>query len=140
MGIALEIAHNLAMIPFLPALLDIMYLGRKYRNSAAIAQTYFSLRSKIGLDWLTIQAAQLHADAEWQRSARTILIDDLAQIQVKLTNRVIVENKDDVDAWLHKNRDQIHHIHPILANIKSAGHSDLGMLSYAMRQLERIVD
>jgi glutamate dehydrogenase len=98
------------------------------------------LRSKIGLDWLTLQAAQLHADAEWQRSARTILIDDLAQIQVKLTNRVIVENKDnDVDAWLQKNSDQLHHIHPILANIKSAGHTDLGMLSYAMRQLERIV-
>ena len=53
---------------------------------------------------------------------------------------MIVENENnDVDAWLQENKDQIHHIHPILANIKSAGHSDLGMLSYAMRQLERIV-
>lgn len=140
MGISDDLAHILSMIPFLPALLDIMYLGKKHHNSASIAQTYFALQSKIGLDWLSTQAAQLHADTEWQRSARTILIDDLAQIQVKLTNRVIVENKDnDVDAWLQKNSDKIHHIHPILANIKSAGHADLGMLSYAMRQLERLV-
>jgi glutamate dehydrogenase len=106
----------------------------------AIAQTYFSLRSKIGLDWLTIQTEQIHADAEWQRSARTILIDELSKIQVKLTNRVIIENKDNnVDAWIQKNSDKIHHIYPLLANIKSAGHSDLGMMSYAIRQLERLV-
>lgn len=140
MGISADLAHSLALIPFLPALLDIMYLGKKHHNSDDVAQTYFSLRSKMGLDWLTMQAAQIHADTEWQRSARTILIDDLAQLQVKLTNRVIVESRDnDVDAWLQKNSDQIHHIHPILDNIKSAGHSDLGMLSYAMRQLERLV-
>jgi glutamate dehydrogenase len=140
MGISSAISHSLALIPLLPALLDIMYLGKKHHNSAGVAQTYFSLRSKMGLDWLTMQAAQIHADAEWQRSARSILIDDLAQLQVKLTNRVIVESGDNnVDAWLQKNRDQIHHIHPILANIKSSGHSDLGMLSYAMRQLERLV-
>jgi glutamate dehydrogenase len=140
MGISSEISHNLGLIPFLPALLDIMYLGKKHHNSNGVAQTYFSLRSKMGLDWLTMQAAQIHADTEWQRSARTILIDDLAQLQVKLTNRVIVESGDNnVDDWLQKNSVQIHHIHPILANIKSSGHSDLGMLSYAMRQLERLV-
>jgi glutamate dehydrogenase len=140
MGVPAEIAHNLAMIPFLPAVLDIMYLGKKYHNAVAIAQTYFSLRSKIGLDWLTIQTEQIHADAEWQRSARTILIDELSKIQVKLTNRVIIENKDNnVDAWIQKNSDKIHHIYPLLANIKSAGHSDLGMMSYAIRQLERLV-
>lgn len=52
------------------------------------------VRSKIGLDWLSLQAAQIHADSEWLRSARTILIDDLAQIQVKLTNRVLAENDE----------------------------------------------
>ncbi len=139
-GIPADIARNLSMIPFFPALLDIMILGKKYHNPAAIAQTYFTLRSKIGLDWLTMQAAQIHAESEWQRSARTILIDDLAQIQVKLTNRVITEIQDsDVDTWMQKHKDNIHRIHPILSNIKTAGHSDLGMLSYAMRQLERLV-
>jgi glutamate dehydrogenase len=92
------------------------------------------------LDWLALQAAQIHVNSEWQRSARTILIDDFAQVQVKLTNRVITENQNrDVDVWLQQHKDNIHRIHPILANIKSAGHPDLGMLSYAMRQLERLV-
>jgi len=139
-GMPMDIAQNLSMIPFFPALLDIMILGKKRQNPTTIAQTYFDLRSKIGLDWLTIQAAQIHADSEWQRSARTILIDDLAQIQVKLTNRVMTEIQDnDVDTWMQKHKDNIHRIHPILSSIKNTGHSDLGMLSYAMRQLERLV-
>jgi len=140
LGIPPDIAQSLAMIPFLPALMDIMLLGKKHHNPTAIAQTYFTLRSKIGLDWLTMQASQLHLDTDWQRSARTILIDDLSQIQFKLTSRVLSEGvASDVDAWMQKNKDNIHRIHPILDNIKSAGHPDLGMLSYAMRQLERLV-
>ena len=135
-----DTARSLAIIPFLPALMDIMLLGKKHHNPTAIAQTYFALRSKIGLDWLTMQASQLHLDSDWQRSARTILIDDLSQIQFKLTNRVLTEDIDsDVDAWIQKHKDNIHRIHPILDNIKSAGHPDLGILSYAMRQLERLV-
>jgi glutamate dehydrogenase len=140
LGISEDIAQSLSLIPFLPALLDIMVLGKKHHNLKAIAQTYFALRSKIGLDWLAVQATQIHVDSEWQRSARTILIDDLAQVQVKLTNRVVMETQDnDVEAWMHKHKDSIHRIHPILSNIKSTGHSDLGMISYAMRQLERLV-
>jgi glutamate dehydrogenase len=139
-GIPPATAINFSMIPFLPALVDIMYLSKKQHNALVVANTYFSLRSKIGLDWLSLQAAQIHTESEWQRSARSILIDDLAQIQVKLTNRVMSEEKDcDVDAWMNKHKDNIHHIRPILANLKSAGHADLGMLSYAMRQLERLV-
>ena len=61
-GIPKDIAHSLSLIPFLPALLDIMVLGKKRHNPLAIAHTYFALRSKIGLDWLAIQAAQIHAD------------------------------------------------------------------------------
>ncbi|MBM3632999.1 MAG: NAD-glutamate dehydrogenase [Alphaproteobacteria bacterium] len=138
-GIPANTAHTFAMIPFFPGLLDIMFLGKKYPKIENIAQTYFGLRSKIGIDWLMLQAEQFHADSEWQRSARTILIDDLAQIQVKLTTRVILENKNsDLEVWLKKNSDIIHHIRPIIASIKSSGHSDLGMLSYAMRQLERL--
>jgi glutamate dehydrogenase len=139
-GISPDVAQSLAMIPFLPALMDIMLLGKKHHNPTAIAQTYFTLRSKIGLDWLTMQASQLHLDSDWQRSARTILIDDLSQIQFKLTNRVLSEDMDrDVEAWMQKHKDNIYRINPILDNIKNAGHPDLGMLSYAMRQLECLV-
>lgn len=139
-GISPDIAQNLSLIPFLPALMDIMLLGKMHHNPTAIAQTYFMLRSKIGLDWLTVQASQIHADTDWQRSARTILIDDLSQIQFNLTNRVMMENKDsDLEAWIQKHKESIHRLHPIFDNIKSAGHPDLGMLSYAMRQLERLV-
>jgi len=138
LGIPPDIAQNLSMIPFFPALMDIMLLGKKHHNPAAIAQTYFTLRSKIGLDWLTMQASQLHLDADWQRSARMILIDDLSQIQFRLTNRVLIEDMEsNVDAWIQKHKDNIHRIHPILDTIKSAGRLDLGMLNYAMRQLER---
>jgi len=52
-----------------------MFLGKKHHNSVDIAQAYFALRSKIGIDWLMMQAEQLHIDSEWQRSARTILIE-----------------------------------------------------------------
>ena len=87
-----------------------------------------------------IQTSQIRADSEWQRSARSILMDDLAQIQVKLANKVITENETtNIDVWIQKNKDKMHHIHLILSNLKSTGHSDLGMLSYAMRQLERLV-
>jgi glutamate dehydrogenase len=140
LGISPDVSHNLSLIPFFPALLDIMHLGKKHHTSNGIARTYFELRSKLGLDWLMLQASQIHADAQWQRSARTILIDDLAQVQVKLTTRVIMElENEDVEIWLQNNEDKIQHIHPILANIKMAGRADLGMLSYAMRQLERLV-
>ena len=128
------------MIPFFPTLLDIMLLSKKKHNPITIAETYFALRSKTGLDWLTIQAEQIRADFEWQRSARTILIDDLAQIQVKLTNSVMAEMEgSDVDTWIQKHQDNIHRIHIILSNIKTTGRPDLGMISYATRQLERLV-
>lgn len=133
------IAQNLSLIPFYPYLLDILSLSMEHKDSTVVAQTYFMVRSKIGLDWLMTQAEEIHVDAEWQRSARTSLIDDLIQIQAKLTHSVMTEHKDgNVEAWMRRHEENIHHVTPILAQIKSAGRADLSMLGYAIRQLQHL--
>jgi glutamate dehydrogenase len=138
-GVPQAIAQNLSLIPFYPYLLDILSLSLEYKDPMVVAQTYFTVRSKIGLDWLMAQAEEIHTDAEWQRSARTSLIDDLIQIQAKLTHSVMAHYQDgDVEAWMRGHEDNIHHVIPILAQIKSAGRADLGMLGYVIRQLQNL--
>lgn len=138
-GVLPSIAHDLSVIPFFPAILNIMFLCRNHRNRSVIAQAYFTLRSKIGLDWLMMHVMQIQGESDWQRSARTSLMDDLTKIQAKLTASVMEENVDgDVEAWMQKHKNHIQRVRPLLANIKTAGHTDLGILSYAVRQLERL--
>lgn len=137
-GIPPELAQQLSLIPLFPALMDIMLLGKKHHNHIAIAQAYFSLGSKIGLDWLIVQASRVHVDEEWQRRARTILIDDVSKIQFKLTHKGMMEDTD-MENWVEQYKDSLDHLHSILEHAKSMNRPDLGMLSYAMRQLERSV-
>jgi glutamate dehydrogenase len=139
MEVPQAIAQNLSLIPFYPYLLDILSLSIEHKDPTVVAQTYFTVRSKIGLDWLMTQAEEIHTDAEWQRSARTSLIDDLIKIQAKLTHSVMTHYKDgDVEAWMRGHEDNIHHVIPILAQIKNAGRADLGMLGYVVRQLQNL--
>jgi len=85
-----------------------------------------------------MQASELHLISDWQRSARTVLVDDLSQVQFQLTGKALVGNIKDIEVWVEKHKDFIRQAHLIFDNIKNTDLLDLGILSYAVRQLERL--
>lgn len=133
-----KLAYDLACLPYLPALLDIAVLSKQYPRTK-VSQIYFTVQSKIGLDWLLDQAITLQVDSDWERGARASLIDDLRQIQVSLVSGVIFEGEgEDIEELTTFHNDKLQRVRPILASIKSSGRPDLGLLGYAVRQLHRL--
>jgi NAD-specific glutamate dehydrogenase len=136
----LETAQLIASTSYLPALLDIALISADGYSDVKVAENYFLLRNKTGVDQLLVQSERIVIEAEWQKVARAGLIDDLSKFQANLTRAVMSEDsKGDCDVWFEMNREALHPLRPILATIKSGGRPDLSLLGYAVRQIQRMV-
>lgn len=134
-----NLAYEIASLAYLPSLLDITSLSKQY-PLAKVSKIYFTVQSKVGLDWLIDQALNLQVATDWERNARASIIDDLRQIQVSLVSGVIFEYDDeDIENWVPSHNDKLQRVRPILASLKSSGRPDLGLLEYGVRQFQRLI-
>jgi glutamate dehydrogenase len=155
-----ELAHRIARLDVMSSAMDIVRITRRATASSAagsaemavpaditsVAQIYFCVGARFGLDRLRGAGATIAADTPWQKAAVALIVDDLFTYQSTLASRVIAEEReappgsDRFELWLAKRPRVVERVDQTLADLRSSPTVDLAMLTVATRQLRTLVE
>jgi glutamate dehydrogenase len=145
-GFAPELAARLALLPRLIGLAEIVRLADAVgQDPAAVAQAYFPVGARFGLDWLRDAAAQLRRETaqHWDKMALAAIIDDLYGHQFALTRAILAAGDGEpaarIDAWAKQRAAAVAQTARLVEDLRGSGAADLAMLAVANRQLRALV-
>ena len=154
------LAHRIARLDIMSSAMDIVRITRRAAASAGperaakglsvdithVAQIYFCVGARFGLDRLRGAGATIAVDTPWQKAAVALVVDDLFAYQSTLASRVIAEESDApagsdrFELWLAKRPRVVERVDQTLADLRSSPTVDLAMLTVATRQLRTLVE
>ncbi|MBM3540408.1 MAG: NAD-glutamate dehydrogenase [Alphaproteobacteria bacterium] len=159
-GVPAELARRVAALEELASAPDIVRIARQ-RNVAVerVAQVYFTLGARLGLDWLRASAGAIKTETAWQRTAVEAVMDDLFGQQSELTARVLdgvgtgqangvgangvgangMAAAGAVESWLAGRAAAVARTDGLLAELRTVAGVDLAMLAVANRQLRTLI-
>jgi glutamate dehydrogenase len=148
LGAPSDIALRAAALLDAFSFLDIADIAEEATEVArAVAELYFTLSERFGIDNLLTRITELSQADRWQDAARTALRDDLYSALADLTRAVLAEggegtSKDPalpVDAWANDNVAAVARIEATLADLAETSAWDIAALSVALRVLRTLV-
>ena len=144
-GVPAELATRVARLPRIYSLLDIIDLAEDTKvPTESVAKLYFSLETKLELDWLREQIMQLPTKNLWQSRARHALDDELYEQQRFIVQDILNlaedgHNSDDLlSHWEQERRPSIARYHALRQDIIISSTCDLSMLSVALRAIQSL--
>jgi glutamate dehydrogenase len=138
------LAQRVAALEAMGGALDIVEVAQALgRDVAEVAEIYFRLGHRLGLDWLRQRASALAATGHWQALARSALRDDVAGLQRALTRDVLLHGASGsaaarIAAWEAASRIARDRAARVVDEVKAAAEPDLAMLSVALRELRNL--
>jgi len=144
-GVPPELAARIGALAPMVAALDIVEVASAARREVPeVAAVYFTLGSRLELDWLRSEVTGLPVQTHWQTLAKASLRDDLAIQHRGLAAGVLRADRagsadELVEAWLEDNATRVRRCLSTFTDLRSAGTLDIAMLSVAMRELRNLV-
>jgi glutamate dehydrogenase len=149
-GVPAELARRVAALEDLASAPDIVRTARQ-RNFPVerVAQVYFALGARLGLDWLRTAAGAIRTETTWQRTAVEAVMDELFGQQSELTAHVL-DSSDGakangagaeaaIESWLAARAAALGRADSLIAELRAVASVDLAMLAVANRQLRALV-
>jgi glutamate dehydrogenase len=144
-GVPAGLAHAVARLDALYAMLDIVEIAQESKRPVAIAaELYFKLGGKLGLRWIAGAIGKLPTDTHWQTMARAAMRDDLASLQRQMTAGVFAHSPNQeqaqplLAAWEEHSAKPLQRVHEVMADVKATHDVDLAMLSVLLRELRML--
>jgi len=144
-GVPQALARWVASAQALAGALDVVETAASTGEDViAVAQVYYDLGARLGLDAIAQRIHALATDGHWQALAKTALRDDLADLQRVLAHEVLVTGNGASGAearivrWEARNRMARERAARILDEVTNATQPDLAMLSVALRELRNL--
>lgn len=138
-GLSFHIIEKLVILPYLSSVIDLAVVQMGDESHLEVARVYFKVRSHFNLDLLQSKAFSLETVDEWQRTAQLGLLDDIGQLTIALTQNVVSAGcVYNLDEWLKSQGNYYKQAQGLLSQLKSVSRPDLGMLTFAVRQLQRM--
>jgi glutamate dehydrogenase len=148
-GVPAALAQRISLMPLLGTALDLTRLADESDGTiSAIAETFFGLGHRLGLDWLFERAHAFVADTPWQREAINAILEDLADSHRNLTALIVgkaakgkkaASNGQKLSDWLMRNAAGIERYDGLLSEWRTVGAVDVAMLTLAGRQLAALL-
>jgi len=127
-------------------LLDVVELARRTgRPNRVVADMYYAVSERFGIDNLLDRISMLPRADRWQSLARMALRYDLYAALAGLTRAVLERASDgdtvaqQVDSWAEANSGSIARALNTLAMLPEDGQADLATLSVVLRQIRTVV-
>ena len=139
-----DIARRVAGLPFMVSVLDVVNVaqqtGAEIRD---VADVYFLLDERLGIDWLRQRIVGLQRGDRWQTLARSALRDDLYREHALLAADVVGatpggDAEAAVERWMTENGDALDRCRDLIDGIRGLGATDLAHLSVALRELRNL--
>jgi glutamate dehydrogenase len=145
-GVPAELAARVAGMPSQLSVFDVVEVeAATQRELGLVMSTYFSLGSRLELNWLRERILELPRTNRWQALARAALRDDLYSLHRALTQEVLetAERRADADeaieAWSHRNGAGLERCLSMLADIKGSRTYDTTTLPVALREVRNLI-
>jgi glutamate dehydrogenase len=145
-GVPEAFARSVAGLAQMNASLDIVRIaGDDAKSVPTMARIYFGIGARFGFDWLRAAARRINAQTSWQRQAVQAMVDELYNLQQQLVTQVIdaagsVRAVDAiVTAWTDARKPLVARTEQTIADMQSAGTTDIAMVAVALRQLRVLV-
>ena len=145
-GVPPRLAARVGAMPSLPPVFDIVAVAENSdRELRDVMLTYFTLASRLGLDWLRDRIYELPRGNRWQTLSRAALRDDLLSTHRELTGQVLetagaVEDPEDaIDAWATRNAAALDRCLGVLADIRASRTYDTTTLPVALREIRALI-
>jgi glutamate dehydrogenase len=144
-GVPAELAARIGALAPMSAALDIVEVASGAgREVPEVAAVYFTLGSRLELDWLRSEVTAMPVATHWQALAKASLRDDLAIQHRGLAAGVLRAGQaggaeELVEAWLEDNATRVRRCLSTFTDLRAAGTLDIAMLSVAMRELRNLV-
>ncbi len=144
-GVPAELAASSTSALYGFGLLDAVELARRTRRAPrTVAETYYTVSERFGVDNLLDRISLLPRLDRWQALARMALRYDLYAALAGLT-KVVLDNEpgdasaaDRVEAWVGANTGSIARALNTLNMMPEDGHADLATLSVVLRQIRTV--
>jgi len=144
-GAPADVAADIAKFLWLQPACDIVLIGDEHeRPVREVAEIYYAVGERFGLDWLRRQAGHLPRDTAWEKLAVSAVLDDVYGVQADLCSQVIGAGQREAGAgvrlelWARHRRLSINRTDELLAELRTVGNPDLAMLAVAIRQLKNL--
>ena len=143
-GVDEKLAADIAALQPLATTLDVVDAAETAaRDIGLVAETYFAIGARLGLDWLRSQAGSLVLESAWDRQAVQMLVDDTYAQQRQLAVNAFAGDAQTVEAAMETFAKQhardLGRIDQTMNEIRAAGAVDIGRLVLANRQIGRLL-
>jgi len=143
-GVPAGLASRAAGAPYLMAVLDIADLSLTTgRDALDVAHQYAELAHLTNMGWLRDQLRALPGASHWEAMARTVLQEDLYDVQRRATGALLassgVTGPEDVVRWLEETATPMQRPVLLVGELRGTG-ADAATLGLALRELKSGVD
>ncbi len=140
-----DLAQRIAALDALFLALDIIEVANQTETDLTqTTETYFELSVILDLHWLHERIRELPRFNHWQRTARSLLRDELRAALRSLTQQVVMHTKDmpptvkRIDTWLKNNSHQIEHYQHVFDELKTATKFDMAIITVAVQEVRNL--
>jgi glutamate dehydrogenase len=145
-GVPRGLATRVASMPALLSVFDIVEdASASGRDQQAVTAIYFTIGSRLELDWLRDRVLELPRADRWQALARAAMRDDLYSLHRSLTHEVLraggpeAAGDEAIDLWWHHNAVGIERCLGVIADIKASRSYDTTTLPVALREVRNLI-
>jgi glutamate dehydrogenase len=140
-----NLAQRIAVLDALFLALDIIEIANQTETDLTqTTETYFELGVILDLHWLHDRIRELPRLNHWQRTARSLLRDELRAALRSLTQQVVVHTKDmpptvnRIETWLNNNSHQIEHYQRVFNELKTVAKFDMAIITVAVQEVRNL--
>ncbi len=139
-----DLALRVAALEVLGGAMDIVDAAEtRGRGVAEVADTYFAVGARFGLDWLRAAARELETPDHWERIALNRMVGDLRAQQSRIAAEALALNdglsgEPSIAAWVAAHEEDAARADALLADLRSGGGLSLAKLAVAVSQFRSI--
>jgi glutamate dehydrogenase len=144
-GVPLDVAEDVAVLPLLGAVPEIVLLAQTRGVSATdAARVYFAMGALVGLDRLRVLAGRIVTTDHWDRLALRRIIDDLYSAQRLLAGDALLraarlpQGTDATAAWAKLRSQEIERTASFLSELADGGDASIAKLALANSQIQKL--
>ena len=145
-GASPELAERVATLEVMGGAIDVVdAASSRGRGVAEVADTYFAVGARFGLDWLRSAARDLEIADHWERVALGRMVGDLRAQQSRIAAAALelsegASGADCVAAWADAHSEETARADALLADLRSGGALTVAKLAVASSQFRAIAE
>lgn len=144
-GLSPNLAQHLATLKFMGSVLDIVQDAHAHRCATQdVAAVYFRVGASLGFDWARTTLETVPIAGHWQRTARSLLHEDLTQYQGDITRKILNQSGATIaeryTTWQKGQASLVDSVCHLLQHMRTSKDLNLSSVDVLARRLRQLAE